>query len=73
MSVLCHFENAYFSLSPIDSGLKNKGTNTCRVYGIITTFTSREIVTTQTQQDHRKSNVRSFHHVNYLDHRFKNT
>ena len=36
MPILCHFENAYFSLNPIDSDLTKKGTNTCRVYGTVT-------------------------------------
>ena len=35
MPILCPFENAYFSLNPIDSVLTKKGTNTCRVYGIV--------------------------------------
>ena len=35
MSVLCHFENAYFSLNTIDSVLTKKRINTRRVYGTV--------------------------------------
>ena len=35
VSVLCHFENAYFSLNLIIIGLTKKGTNTCRIYEVI--------------------------------------
>jgi hypothetical protein len=36
VSVLCHFENAYFSLNPVIIILTKKGTYTCRVYEAIT-------------------------------------